>query len=105
MNPRNEMKRTMRTFGQPVKIISKERVVDGAGIFQRIFKKSCEYSTSEITKVGKVAENKYSLWLYDYEKVSSVDKVIFKDKNYEVLSGDYDAQIGCWRLIVKEELS
>ena len=102
MNVRNEMKRTMKAFGQPLKIISNGKIVDGAGIFRRISKKFEEFKPDKPSEIGNIIENKYSLWLFDYTQVSSIEKVICAQKTYSIISGDYDSQIGCWRLIVEE---
>ena len=102
MNVRNEMKRTMKAFGIPLKIISNGKIIDGAGIFRKIFKKFEELTFDKTTEIGNISENKYSLWLFDYTQVNSIEKVICAQKTYSIISGDYDSQIGCWRLIVKE---
>ena len=102
MNIRAEMKRTMKAFGEPVKIISHGKIVKGAGIFRKAFKKFEELKTNTVSEIGNIPENKYCLWIYDYERVDLIEKVICDQKTYSVISGDYDAQIGCWRLIVEE---
>lgn len=102
MDARNEMRRTMQAFGKPLKIVSKSKEVNGAGIFQKILKKPIEKTTDNVSAIGYIRENKYSLWLFDYEQVDCVDKVLCEKRIYTALSGDYDPEIGCWRLIVKE---
>lgn len=102
MDVRNEMRRTMKAFGKPLKIISKNKEVNGAGIFQRILKKPIEKTTDNVSAVGYIRENKYSLWLFDYEQVDCVDKVMCEKRTYDTVSGDYDSELGCWRLVVKE---
>ncbi len=102
MDVRNEMRRTMKAFGKPLKIISKQKEVKGAGIFQKILKKTIEKTTDSVSAIGYIKNNKYSLWLFDYERVDCVDKVICDNHTYNTISGDYDFEIGCWRLIVKE---
>ena len=97
MDVRNEMKRTMKAFGKPLKIISNNKKVNGAGIFQKISKK-----TNNVSSVGYIKENKYSLWLFDYEKVDCINSVVCENHTYNIVSGDYDSELGCWRLIVKE---
>ena len=102
MKPRNEMRRAIKAFGEPLKITSGGKIVDGAGIFRRILKKLEEFKADKVAEFGNISENKYSLWLFDYEPVDSIEKVQCKQKTYSVISGDYDVQMGCWRLIVKE---
>lgn len=102
MDVRNEMRRTMKAFGKPLTIISKNKEVKGAGIFQKILKKSNEKAIDCVSDIGYVKQTKYSLWLFDYEQVDCIDKVICEKHTYNTVSGDYDSELGCWRLIVKE---
>lgn len=102
MDVRNEMRRTMKTFGKPLKIISDKKEVNGAGIFQKISKKAGEKATDHVSAIGCIQQTKYSLWLFDYEQVDCIDKVICGRRTYSTVSGDYDSEIGCWRLIVRE---
>ncbi len=102
MNARNEMKRTMKAFGEPIKIISHGKIFKGAGIFRKIFKKFEELKADDVAEIGNISENKYCLWIYDYQRVDFIEKVICRQKTYSVISGNYDSQIGCWRLVVGE---
>lgn len=102
MDVRNEMRRTMKAFGKPLKIISNNKEVNGAGIFQKILKKPIKDTTDNVSAIGYIKQNKYSLWLFDYEQVECIDKVICENHTYDTISGDYDLELGCWRLIVRE---
>lgn len=102
MDVRNEMRRTMKAFGKPLKIVSKNKEVNGAGIFQKISKKPIEKAMNNVSSIGYITENKYSLWLFDYEQVDCISRVVCENRTYINISGDYDSELGCWRLIVKE---
>lgn len=103
MNPRAEMCKTMNSFGEPLKLYYGNKFVNGAGVFEKIYKKDIEHDSKTPHEFGYDSSQKYSLWAYDFSKIDKVDKVVCDGKTYIVLTGGYDEQLGCFRLIVKEK--
>lgn len=103
MNPRAEMCKIMHDYGEPLKLYNKKEFVNGAGIFDKILSSPVEQQKKTPYALGVKEDSTFSLWAYDYERIDKVDTVKSKGKLYKVLSGKYDPQMGCFRLVVKEE--
>ena len=56
-----------------------------------------------LENLNSFEKEKFSLWAYDHVHIKSVEKIIYGNKKFEVLSGSYDENIGCWRLVVQLE--
>ena len=107
MNARKEMKKALETFGKPLLLISKGKKIRAVGLFDKIKKtkkhnkKKSVYDIISLSYKNKSYSEKFSLWAYDYVHVKSVEQVICKNETFDVVTGSYDENIGCWRLIVK----
>ena len=102
MNARKETKKAFEKFGEQLTIISNKTRAKGVGLFDRI---KLEKTGPLNNSIGAYCTEKFSLWLYNYQVLSSIDTVInSKNETFEVITGYYDEIIGCWRLIVQKQL-
>lgn len=99
MNARNEMKKALEAFGKPLVLFSNGKPIRAVGLFDKI--KTNKTKNHVFNNINSFYKEKFSLWAYDYTHVKSVDKIVCENETFEILSGDYDQNIGCWRLIVQ----
>lgn len=99
----NEMKRILRIYGKKIQLYAGDQNADGAGLFCRIYTSSPEQECPQQSKLGRCSDKTYSVWACCSEEMERVEQIRSNGKTYQVLSGEYDGEAGCWRWIVKEE--
>lgn len=103
---RIDLRKQLKTYGESFLAFSKNKAYAAYGIFYQRTEKSPEEETVQITPRGKVHNKKYNLWFAlepNYEKYQGkIYKVKAHQKEYETISGSYDRNLCCWRLIVQE---
>ena len=98
---RKIMKKSLKKFGESLTIVSNEVKTKGVGLFNSIENEAHVGLLNE--NLGACFNQKFSLWLYNYTPLQSIDYVIkSNNENFEVITGFYDDNIGCWRLIVQK---
>lgn len=103
MNARNEMRKALNRFGKPMFLISENKKIRAQGLFEKLKTTKNPEQLNAFEKINSFCKDKFSLWAYDYVHIKSVEKVVYKNKTFEILSGSYDENIGCWRLIIQPE--
>lgn len=101
MNVRKETKKAFEKFGEQLTILSNKTKTKGVGLFDKLkLNKAGPLNNS----IGAYYTEKFSLWLYNYQFLNSIDTVInSKNETFEVITGYYDDLIGCWRLVVQKK--
>lgn len=103
MNARKEMRKALHQFGRPMFLVSNNKKIRAHGLFERIKTTKKLAQLDFLENLNSFEKEKFSLWAYDHVHIKSVEKIIYGNKKFEVLSGSYDENIGCWRLVVQLE--
>lgn len=101
MTFKDEIKKTITSCGNPVKIYSKNKCVKGYCLFKQISKtKEQYYEQIEPNSVGQIVCSTYSVWLVSNSKISSMEYIVCNEKKYDVIFKKYRKETGCFELIV-----
>lgn len=96
----------MEEFGKPLVVISDNKPFHGVGLFSLITaKNNNSHNLPQIEKINLYDKKKYSVWVYCYKKINQIEKIIDNTDEFLVISGFFDDQIKCWRLIVAKTLN
>ena len=101
MTFKEEIKKTIKSCGELVKIYSKNKCVKGYCLFKQIAKTKEQYFEQiEPDSIGQVICSTYSVWLISENKINSMDYIVCNEKKYEITHKKYRKETGCFELIV-----
>lgn len=100
---RNEVTKTIRTYGKPLILESEKNASSGYGLFQDCRESTPEEEAPRVTELGIETGWPVSLWATTDHKIEDVTTVFCEKKRYRVQSGLFDKQLGCYRMIIREE--
>lgn len=100
---KNEVTRTICAFGQPLTIVSEKEASAGFGLFQNCYEGSPEEESPRRTERGIESGYPISLWATIDRRIEKPTTVFCEKKRYRIQSGIYDRQLGCYRMMLREE--
>ncbi len=100
---KNEVTKTIRAYGKPITLVAEKSAAAGFGLFRNCYEGTPEEESPRITERGIETGYPISLWAVAEHKITEVKTVFCEKKRYRVQSGLFDKQLGCYRMMLREE--
>ncbi len=103
MNPKTELERVLRMWGEPVTFSDGTAETSGFGMFTRLYDGAPEENVPLHCALGIVRQPLYTVMACAEEFVQSPTEILRGGVRYTIVSGAYDEASCCYQLTVKEE--